>query len=189
MESLTQLLKKVSRNKLPEDQVETLKLFDNLTEEQINELITWGYIKSSEAGIVIRYLGYPKLSNYLAELLEFLQDGNWPAAGDVSRLLTSIGRPLIPYIINVFRNKNDALWNYWILVYIVKDWDNEIISAIRNELLELVNKADREGASIEALKILKRILSGKEFQQQYNYLLAQYEGEKYWLDDLKTILE
>ena len=188
MQSLDLLLKNVSWDKEPEQQLAKLKPFDNLSNKEIEELVSGKYVKSTEAGIVIRYLGFSKLSNYVLELLAFLEDGNWPAAGHVSIFLTSIGQPLIPSIQKVFQKEYEELWHYWILVMVVKFWDRPTIELIKDDLLKLVKKADKEGAAIEALRILKDSLSETEFQKHYKHLLDRYKGDTYWLDELQTVL-
>jgi hypothetical protein len=88
MEHLSELLKSISWDKGLDEQLDKLKFFDNLNDEQISELTSSKYIKDEEAGIVLRYLGYEKLKNKVPEQLQFLQDMNWPAAHHVSILLT-----------------------------------------------------------------------------------------------------
>lgn len=188
MQSLDLLLQNVSWDKEPERQLDKLRPFDSLSNKEIEELVSAKYVKSTEAGIVIKYLGFPKLSNHILDLLAFLEDGNWPAAGHVSAFLTSIGQPIIPAIQKVFKKEYEALWHYWILVMIVGYWDRPTIDLLRDDLLELVQKADKEGASVEALRILKDSLSETDFQKHYKHLLDRYKGDNYWLDELQTVL-
>ena len=188
MHSLELLLKNVSWDKEPEQQLDVLRLFDNLANDEIEELVSEKYVKYAEAGIVIRYFGFSKLSNYMLNLLAFLEDGNWPAAGHVSTFLTSIGQPLIPSIQEVFKKQYEALWHYWILILVVRFWDQPTIELLERDLLKLVTKADKEGASIEALRILKGSLSETKFHEQYDYLFDKYKGDSYWLDELQTVL-
>ena len=187
MQTLEQLLHKVNPDKEPQQQLDTLQLFDNLTDEQIRELVSNKFVKSTEAGIVIEYLGFPKLSGYLQELLYFLQDMNWSAAEHVSHLLTRVGQPLIPFLKRIFKDENDSLWHYWILCEIVQNWDIKMIELLQDDLLELVHKADREGASVEALKLLRRTMSNSDFDEQFDYLQEQYHGDNLWLDELKQL--
>lgn len=91
-----EILNNLDYEKTFEEQKKFLKKLDNINDEQIKELTS--HIKSWEAGIALKYLGYEKVKNYLSELLGMLQDMNWPAAGSISELLTEIGEPVIPYI-------------------------------------------------------------------------------------------
>jgi len=71
-------------NKSIEQQLDRLGEFDDITDEEIKELAQT-YHKSTEAGILLEYLGFERLKPYLNLLLEFLQDMNWPAAGGTCR--------------------------------------------------------------------------------------------------------
>ncbi len=57
---------------------------------------------------------------------------------------------------------------------------------LKPDLIELIKRADKEGASIVALRILKEyeILSKDEIEVQYHYLLDKYKGDEYWTNDL-----
>ena len=168
-----------------DEQLENLSPFNNLSEEEILDLTT--HIKSSEAGILIEYLGFKKLRNHLPSFLEFLQDANWPAAGGAAKMLGKAREIIIPEIKRVFEEvRNDEIWHYWILILIIQGWDAKLVSTIKPELIELVNRADKEGASIQALSILKEkeLITEKEVEYHYQYLLKKFEGDKYWIDDL-----
>ena len=57
--------------------------------------------------------GFPAVEPVLYELLEWIQDCNWPVAKELLPLLTSIGEPLAPHIRRVFAS-DDYVWQYWI---------------------------------------------------------------------------
>jgi hypothetical protein len=82
--------------------------------------------------------------------------------------------------------KHDQIWHYWILLGIVQDFDKQLISELKNDLIKLVNRKDKEGASIQALRILKenQILSEEQVEEQYQNLLNEYRGDDYWINDL-----
>ena len=160
-------------NKSIEQQLDRLGEFDDITDEEIKELAQTCH-KSTEAGILLEYLGFERLKPYLNLLLEFLQDMNWPAAGGASRMLSKAGKEIIPDIRRVLEEvKNDQIWHYWILLGIVQDFDKELISELKDDLIELVNRRDKEGASIQALRILKgnQIISEEEVEKHYQDLL------------------
>ncbi len=166
------------------EQLHNLQQFDNLSDKEILDLST--YIKSSEAGILIEYLGFEKLYNYLPNFIQFLQDANWPAAGGAAKMLVKAKEVIIPEIKRIFKEeKNDAIWHYWILVLIIEEWDSDLVKNLKNELIELIKRADQEGASIESLKILKEkeLLTEKEFKNHYNYLYNTIKNGKYEIKD------
>lgn len=186
MKLYQKLENKINWNKSVEQQLDSLSEFDDITDEEIKELAQTCH-KSTEAGILLEYLGYERLKPYLNLFLEFLQDMNWPAAGGASRMLSKAGKDIIPEIRRVFEEvKNDQIWHYWILLGIVQDFDKELIFELKYDLIKLVNRKDKEGASIQALRILKenQILSEEQVEEQYQNLLNEYRGDDYWTNDL-----
>lgn len=59
-------------------------------------------------------LGNEELRDFVPELMEWLQDGNWPISKSVEDLLLRFGEELIPHIQNVFQTK-DPQWEYFML--------------------------------------------------------------------------
>jgi hypothetical protein len=174
-------------NKSIELQLDRLAEFDSITDDEILELARTCH-KSTEAGILLEYLGFERLNPYSNLFLEFLQDMNWPAAGGASRMLLKAGAKIIPEIQRVFREiNNDSVWHYWILLGIIQNFEIELILELKTDLIDLVKRADNGGASIQALRILKenRIISEKEVEKHYRYLLDNYRGDEYWTNDLK----
>jgi hypothetical protein len=76
--------------------------------------------------------GYPAVEPILPELLQWLQDINYPVAQVLAPFLASIGKPLIPHIRKVFA-ADDELWKRWIMDYIMSE-SREIAEAFRPEL-------------------------------------------------------
>jgi Domain of unknown function (DUF5071) len=69
-------------------------------------------------------LGYPAIEYALPELIEWLQDINWPVARVLAPFLADIGAPLAPYIkaalLEAERTK-DGTWKYWMINGILKE--------------------------------------------------------------------
>jgi hypothetical protein len=76
--------------------------------------------------------GYPTIALILPELLEWLQDLNWPVAQVLAPFLASIGKPLIPHIRKIF-DTDDEIWKYWIINRIMSE-SSEIAITFREEL-------------------------------------------------------
>ncbi|PQP80461.1 hypothetical protein C0Q44_27150 [Paenibacillus sp. PCH8] len=55
-----------------------------------------------------------ELKVIIPELMDWLQDGNWPVSRSVEDLLMRFGEDLIPHIRNVFETK-DSTWKYLVL--------------------------------------------------------------------------
>ncbi|WP_449069270.1 DUF5071 domain-containing protein [Prosthecobacter sp.] len=58
--------------------------------------------------------GYPAVEPVLYDLLEWLQDCNWPVAQELFDFLGSIGAPLAPHIRRIL-SSDDQQWRYWIV--------------------------------------------------------------------------
>jgi hypothetical protein len=113
--------------------------------------------KDDEASLErIRALGYPAIDPILPHLMTWLQDMNWPIAGRVATLLIPIGRPLLPHIHRVFQG-DDALWKYWVLGYLVKHLESDVIAELRDDLVEISRHEDTAGAYALAGKILEHL--------------------------------
>jgi hypothetical protein len=86
--------------------------------------------------------GYPAVAPILPELLEWLQDCNWPVAGILSPFLESIGSPLIPHL-RLIMSGDDLVWKYWIIGHIMGG-SREVAEAFRNELERLAHSPTDE---------------------------------------------
>jgi hypothetical protein len=173
-------------NKSIEKQLNNLSKYDNITNEEIQELARTCH-KSAEAGILIEYLGFEKLKPYLPLFLKFLQDMNWPAARGAANMLLRSGKEIISELKRVFKEvDDDALWHDWILTGIVQNFNHGLILELREDLITLIRRADTEGASIKALRILKenKLLTAEEVKFHYQFLLERYTGNQYWITEL-----
>lgn len=188
MKQLDRLLEKIDLSKTVDEQLDTLKYFDNITEEEIASLVSTAYVKSSEAGIVISYLGSRYFFGHIPALLIFLQDLNWPASGYVVGVLQDMGKPVIPAIREAFKDEIDSIWHKNILLGICIYWDLETKRELLDDYLRLASKGDREGASLAALRILHELLEESEFQNQTKVLRYKFKDDNYWLNQLDETL-
>jgi hypothetical protein len=65
-------------------------------------------------------LGFPAVAPVLSELVEWLQDYNWPVAHVLAPFLASLGAPLVPQVRDVL-DTDDHVWKYWVLGCIVAE--------------------------------------------------------------------
>lgn len=64
--------------------------------------------------------GYPAVESVLPNLLEWLQDMNWPVAQTLAPFLASVGKPLIPHLRKILES-DDEIWKARILSQIIED--------------------------------------------------------------------
>ncbi|MGD1053406.1 MAG: DUF5071 domain-containing protein [Candidatus Dormibacteria bacterium] len=91
-----------------------------------------GDIPRAEAAV---RAGYPAVEPILGELLEWLQDLNWPVAGVLVPFLESIGPvdALLHHVRAVLRSDDDV-WKYWVLGSVVDAWEADGILLLRPDL-------------------------------------------------------
>jgi len=58
--------------------------------------------------------GFPKVEPILFELLDWVQDWNWPVTRVLYPFLSKVGLPLLPHIKRILAT-NDEGWKYWML--------------------------------------------------------------------------
>lgn len=60
----------------------------------------------------LKNYSYAELRPIIPQLLEWIQDMNWPVAGPVSEYLASISEHLTDDIITIMKGR-DEVWKYW----------------------------------------------------------------------------
>ena len=80
-------------------------------------------------------LGYPAVELILAELVEWMQDVNWPVAQVLQPFLASVGTPLAPHVRRVL-SATDEVWKHWILYCVVRE-SPELAASLSTELRRL----------------------------------------------------
>ncbi|MEM1354850.1 MAG: DUF5071 domain-containing protein [Planctomycetota bacterium] len=81
-------------------------------------------------------LGYPEIAPLLPDLLEWLQDGNWPISNIISEFLTTIPEHTAPLIWNVLRG-DDYVWKYWCISQLIRKMPSRLAEQFRSELTRL----------------------------------------------------
>jgi len=80
--------------------------------------------------------GYPAVAPVLGQLVEWLQDYNWPVARVLVPFLQSIGAPLVPHIWRVLRSDDDV-WKYWVISLLIPSLSENAAATFRQELARL----------------------------------------------------
>nr|WP_246318232.1 DUF5071 domain-containing protein [Paenibacillus taichungensis] len=105
-------------------------------------------------------LSNEELRDIIPELMEWLQDGNWPIARSVEDLLLRFGEELIPHIQNVFKTK-DPQWEYFMLTGLISRLPSRYLIVLKVDL-ERILKNPTEDEMFEELdevivSLLKKI--------------------------------
>ncbi|CAM2880657.1 DUF5071 domain-containing protein [Chryseobacterium flavum] len=101
----------------------------------------------------LKHYSYDDLKEIIPDLLEWLQDMNWPVAKTVSEYLFSINDKITSELLPILKSNKDEVWKYWIITVfgpvtqcpVIK---NEIIriavSPTKNEKIEEVHEVAQE---------------------------------------------
>ncbi|WP_279615475.1 DUF5071 domain-containing protein [Paenibacillus typhae] len=93
----------------------------------------------------------------IPELLEWVQDINWPIAAAVADLLQKYKVHTVPHIEAVFLLRDDSIWIYNILAYLMNEWDSGLVSALSSSILKLAQASDiYEDTDLLAVEILSK---------------------------------
>ena len=103
-------------------------------------------------------IGYPTVAPILPDLLEWLQDGNWPVAHVIGPFLASIGAPLTEEVRRILQSQ-DHSWKYWILLDVVAH-SPELVATLYPELVKIAEGDAIDEDEKEVKEVAKEILSG-----------------------------
>lgn len=80
--------------------------------------------------------GYPEINSILPELLEWVQDPNWPVAQELYMLLAAAGEEIIPLIRHIFES-DDEMWHCSVLRWIGPHMDASVWRMIKPDVEQL----------------------------------------------------
>lgn len=113
----------------------------------------------TEAASKVVAVGFPGVAPLLPELLEWLQDMNWPVAQVFQPFLASIGEPLAAPI-RVILATDDDLWKYWVVQGVVGN-SAALVRALKPELERLAHSPTdgeiEEGVSELSAQLIKDV--------------------------------
>lgn len=143
-----------------------LKLADNLSPNDIESLGNQGMVKSGVLGMVFVCLGPEKLKNSIPELMEYLQDMNWPAAGYVAKVLKLMpAEILVPRLVRIIEDSfQDDVWIYWLCSTLIDGMDKNYLETLKNPLLNYIKNCPYPEEPIRAAETIIPVLTTEEFQ-------------------------
>ena len=95
-----------------------------------------------------RVAGFPAINPILPELLNWLQDINWPVARQMVELLSGSGSEIVPHIRAVLRS-DDAIWKYWILVSLRSRLEPAVLAQLIPDITRLADQPSERDRSEE----------------------------------------
>lgn len=104
----------------------------------------------------LKRLSYEEIEPIVPDLLEWLQDMNWPVASEVRDVLTPFIDQLFPEFQKIFTS-NDGLWKYWILsCFGDNTTDKRFIDEMKRMAISPTEDEITEEVDIYAREILER---------------------------------
>lgn len=104
--------------------------------------------------------GYPAVASVMPELVEWLQDGNWPVAHVLGPFLRSLGG--VPELVTCVRDVlegSDDIWKYWVLHGVVSGWEAESLLLVEPQLSRLALRPTANEAAEEVDDAAKELLA------------------------------
>ncbi len=109
----------------------------------------------------LKTLSSNELIPLLPDLIEWLQDINWPVASELSKLLMPMEDELIPHIKEIV-NSNDSQWKYCILSNLVRNFTTMNKVRLKDELMRLSINPSNEDIEEEIDNLAKEILNSMD---------------------------
>jgi Domain of unknown function (DUF5071) len=125
---------------------------------ELSSLLPKSKLDTEQAEAIVR-LGFPIVTPVLAELLEWLQDINWPVAQVFAPFLASIGAPLHLHIKKILET-DDGMWKYSILLHVVAQ-SRELQDLLTVELDQIAYHPKPDEREDEVDEIAREILGGR----------------------------
>lgn len=109
----------------------------------------------------LRACSFDEIKQEVPQLLEWLQDGNWPVAGPVCDFLLPYINEIDTDIANVLKTQ-DEVWKYWILNWLIAGSDIVPSSTIMEEVTRIAEnptegeiEEELHEAAVAIIKTLK----------------------------------
>ena len=106
-------------------------------------------------------VGYPAVKPVLSELVEWLQDYNWPVARVLAPFLAKIGMPLVPHIDHVF-STTDETWKYWMIVCLISHND-DLYEHYKQKLVQFAEQPTDNDSRHELDEVARNALDEQGF--------------------------
>lgn len=133
---------------------------DILKDMDVKTLIPKDKCDMETAGKLKKYQ-YEHIKSIIPELLEWLQDCNWPVSGPVSEYLKTIPDKLSGNLAAILKG-NDDIWKYWILTVFFYDTTKYADLEVMNEIERIAFYPSKGEIEEEVSEIANEILNRKE---------------------------
>ena len=74
----------------------------------------------------LKKLSFEQFEPIIPDLLEWLQDMNWPVARHIADILKPFADRITPELIKILKT-NDGMWKYWILIQFARNTSDPLL--------------------------------------------------------------
>lgn len=106
-----------------------------------------------------------ELKVIIPELMEWLQDGNWPISKPVENILLRLGEDLVPHIKDVLQTQ-DSTWEYFILVGLIDRLPVSHLSMLRSDLVRILESPTHDEILEELDEVILELLEKMKVHQR-----------------------
>ncbi|WFA85922.1 DUF5071 domain-containing protein [Paenibacillus amylolyticus] len=106
-----------------------------------------------------------ELKVIIPELMEWLQDGNWPISKPVEDILLRLGEDLVPHIKDVLQTQ-DSTWEYFILVGLIDRLPVSHLSMLRSDLVRILESPTHDEILEELDEVILELLEKMKGDQR-----------------------
>lgn len=92
-----------------------------------------------ETALSLQACSLDELAPYLAELLVWFQDFNWPVAQRIAPILARSDARIVPHIRAVL-DGDDDVWKYWVLDQLVSILDSSVRAALLEDVQRIIDE-------------------------------------------------
>ena len=102
----------------------------------------------------LKKLSFEEIKPIIPDLLEWLQDMNWPIAGPVAEILKPFSDSIVPEIIKILKT-NDGLWKWGILTALARTTTNQMLLTEIERMAKFPTRDEiEEELNVEAIAVL-----------------------------------
>lgn len=106
----------------------------------------------------IARLSDDEIKPMIGELLEWMQDYNWPVAKEILPILIARQNLIVPTLSKIC-NSDDIMWKYWVMELIIPELTHENQMILKNDIVKLSQLMEPDEDSIEIAHLAKKCLS------------------------------
>ncbi|MFG4001547.1 DUF5071 domain-containing protein [Flavobacterium aquidurense] len=103
----------------------------------------------------LKSCSYDQIESIIPELLEWLQDMNWPISQPIAEYLLPFFEKIAPEILKILQGK-DEVWKYWMLVTFGKITKDKLVL---EEINRIAKNPTQEEADNEVSEIANEIIN------------------------------